>query len=238
MAHRRRTRATLCARHLRSSPRGGSRRAARPAVRDGGTSSEGSGVTRWPPARVSFSTSWDVRLALVPRHVRGVCRHPGQDDHFVRVRSTREELCGRRGRARHHPDRVIWSRRLSCSAAIRASSRRELMSSLAKMLRRWLETVCGETNSCSATSRLVRPRATRRATGELGVGHRRPAVLGALARDEASADAVVAEAASHAATRPRWPGLRVQDQGAVERLDRGASTAPARARATPRSSSA
>jgi len=61
--------------------------------------------------------------------------------------------------------------------------------------------------------------------GELGVGHRRPAVLGALARDEASADAVVAEAASHAARVPAGAGLREQDQGAVERLDRGLDSA-------------
>ena len=104
------------------------------------------------------------------------------------------------------------------------------MSSLAKTLRRWLETVCGDTNSCSATSRLVRPWATQARDGELGVGHRRPAGLGALARDEASADAVVAEAASHTARVPAGTGLCIQDQRAVERLDRGVDRAGAGAR--------
>ncbi len=101
------------------------------------------------------------------------------------------------------------------------------MSSLAKTLRRWLETVCGETNSCSATSRLVRPWATRRATASSESVIAAQPFLGALARDEASADAVVTQAAAHAARVPGRAGLCVQDERGVERVDRGVDDAGA-----------
>ena len=70
------------------------------------------------------------------------------------------------------------------------------MSSLAKMLRRWLETVWGETNSCSATSRLVRPCATRRATGET-VGGRSPEARDRLTAQELQIGKLAAEGLSN-----------------------------------------
>ena len=63
--------------------------------------------------------------------------------------------------------------------------------------------------------------------GELGVGHRLPAGLGALARDDAPADAVLAESASHAARVPGRTSLCVQNQRPVERLNRGVDSASA-----------
>ena len=50
-------------------------------------------------------------------------------------------------------------------AARRASSTREVTSSLAKACRRWLLTVCWDRNSRSATCRFVSPLATCRADG-------------------------------------------------------------------------
>ena len=58
--------------------------------------------------------------------------------------------------------------------------------------------------------------------GELGIGHRPPTCVGALTRNQPSADAVVTEAASHSARVPGGAGLRVEDERVVKRFDRGA----------------
>ena len=102
------------------------------------------------------------------------------------------------------------------------------MSSLAKMLRRWLETVCGDTNKLLGDLAVGETLGDEPRDGELGIGHRLPTRVA-----RARAGRAVGGPRGHGggfARGPRpslAPASRVQDERAVERLDRGVDRAGA-----------
>ena len=107
----------------------------------------------------------------------------------------------------------------SRSLSSRASSTRELTSSLVKTWRRWLLTVWGETNRRAATSRLLNPWPTSCATvSSEAVSDAQP-VGGRLAADQPAPDAVAAHPCPHPARVPARAGVGVQDQRAIECVD-------------------
>ena len=90
----------------------------------------------------------------------------GKGDKFYGLLEQSAEAARDSARALH--DLVSRKEHAPVMAAFAASRARELMSSLRKMCARWASTVRGDTKSCSAICRLVRPWATRLATVRSG----------------------------------------------------------------------
>jgi hypothetical protein len=105
---------------------------------------------------------------------------------------------------------------------------RESTPSLVNACRRWLLTVCGETNNRTAVSRFVSPRSDEANHRQLGVGERGPPGVRTRAGHQPAADTV--GVVDHASQRPLPGHLRQQTE------DAGGAGAGVRVRVRVRSS--